>query len=240
MTEVITTFDAGTPGSDLVAGANGIQSTPDALMPKFINGIHGVGVRSGSPTNTDEVRFRVDLGVSGNHFGSAYFKCNTLNASTFVTFMSWVNTGNSIMASLRVGSDRAFNIRVGASTIVRAGSANEIPVGSWFRVDWQVTGTTINWRLFYNPEAPATDTPSLSGNFTFTTATISRLVLGANASTAITKDWSYDTVRARDTGSWYGPYGPYVTVWNGTAEVTAAVSQWNGSSEIQGTIGSIV
>ena len=212
MTDVTTTFDGGTVGASLVAGANGIQSVPDTLIPKYIAGLHGAAaVRAGDATNTADSRFRVDLGVSGNHYGSIYMRLNTSHSSSgnFVTFFNWVNSANSIMASLRAGSARELNIRVGASTIVRAGTAGDIPNNAWFRFDWQVTGTTINWRLFYDPNAEAFTTPNLSGTFTFTSATISRLVLGVQASQAINKDWSYDTVRASNTGYWYGPYGYY-------------------------------
>lgn len=235
------TFDGGVDGADLSAGSNGIESLPDALVPKFTSaGKHNIGVRTGGSANTTDSRFRVLLGPSGDHYGSIYMKLNTVNASNFVIFMSWANSANSIMASLRCGSDRALNIRVGASTIVRTGSAGEIPLASWFRFDWQVTGTTINWRLHYNPEAAVGDTPDLSGNFTFTSATINKLILGANASQTIAKDWSYDTVRAQnDSASWWDAYSPpdpgddqEVYVWNGSAETQAEVTVWNGTSEV--------
>lgn len=229
MTDVTTTFDGGTPGASLVAGANGIQSVPDTLVPKFIAGLHGTAaVRAGDATNTADSRFRVDLGVSGNHFGSIYMRCNTAHASAgnFVTFFNWVNSSNSIMASLRAGSARELNIRVGASTVVRAGSAGEIPDNAWFRFDWQVTGTTINWRLFYDPNASQFSTPSLSGNFTFTSATISRLVLGVQASQTINKDWSYDTIRASNTGYWYSPYNWTQTLIDNFNDNSLDTAKW--------------
>jgi hypothetical protein len=245
MTSVTTTFDGGTVGNNIAAGSNGIQSTVDTLLPKFATGFHGAAqVHAGTSTNTADSRFRVDLGVSGNHFGSIYLKYITPHTSSgnFCSFLSWVDSSNNIMATLRAGSARELNIRVGTSTVVRTGASGDIPNNSEFRFDWQVTGTTINWRLFYNPEALVGSTPDLSGTFTFTSATISRLVLGPQSSTALTKDWNYDTVRARDTGTWWDPFnpppvGPTVTLWNGSAEVAVTYKVWNGSAEV--AIGSI-
>lgn len=241
MTSVTTTFDGGTVGANVAAGSNGIQSTVDTLLPVFATGFHGAAqVRAGGAANTADSRFRVDLGVSGDHFGSIYIKNTTPHSSAgnFCIFMSWATSANTLVASLRSDSTRGLNIRVGASTVVRTGTAGEIPNNSEFRFDWQVTGTTINWRMFYNPEALVGSTPDLSGSITGTSGTISRLVLGPTSSTALAKDFSFDTIRARDTGTWWDPFnpaptGPAVTVWNGSAEVPAvAVNYWNGTTEV--------
>lgn len=243
MTDTLITFDNGTLWQPIVAGENGIHSVTDAYTPYFGNGIHNNGVFAGDAANTVDARFRVELGLSGDHYGSIYmgYVGDHASAGDFVSFFSWVNSSNSIMASLRVGGNRELQIRVGASTIVRAGSPNEIPVGFWFRFDWQVSGTTINWRMHTNPYAAVGDTPALSGSFTFASATIARLVLGPQSSDAITKYWVYDTVRATDTGTWYGSYSPpavapTVKVWNGTAEVDGVVTIWDGTTEVSTTL----
>jgi hypothetical protein len=241
MTTTTITFDGGSVGSNIAAGSNGIDSVPDALLPKFSTGFHGAAqVTSGTSSNTADSRFRVDLGLSGDHFGSIYLKMNTNHTSSgnFVTFLSWANSGNTILASLRCGSSREFNIRSGTSTVVRAGSSNEIPAaGSEWRCDWQYTGTTVNWRIFYNPEALVGDTPDLSGSFSAAAGTVAKLVLGVQSSQTIVKHWSHDTVRARNTGSWWDPFnpppvGPTYKVWNGSAEVAATAKVWNGSAEV--------
>jgi hypothetical protein len=244
MTSTTITFDGGTIGADIAAGSNGIQSVPDTPAPKFVTGFHGAAqVRSGGSSNTTNCRFRVDTGISGDQYISAYLKYNTAHTSSgnFCIFLSAANSSNTTSFDFRVGSNKEFNIRVGASTVVRSGSTNDIPVNSEFRLDFQITGTTCNWRIFYNPEALNTTTPDLSGTFTFTSATISRLVLGATSSSTLTKDWSYDTIRANNTG-WHDAFnpaapGPTLKVWNGSAEVVATYKVWNGSAEV--AIGSL-
>jgi hypothetical protein len=243
MTSVTTTFDGGTVGSNIVSGSNGIQSTlGDTPVPVFATGFHGTAqVHAGGSSNTADSRFRVDLGVSGDHFGSIYLKYNTPHSSSgnYCKFLSWVTSSNTVLATLRVGSAREFSIQNGAGTSLRAGSASEVPNNSEFRFDWQFTGTTVNWRLFYSPEALVGDTPDLSGSFTASAGTVSRLLLGPNSSTALTKDFNYDTIRARDTGTWWDPFnptippaGPTIKVWNGTAEVACTYKVWNGTAEV--------
>lgn len=240
MTSVTTTFDGGTVGSNIAAGSNGIQAVSDALVPVFATGYHGAAqVHAGGPSNTADSRFRVDLGVSGDHFGSIYLKYNTPHSSSgnFCKYLSWTTSSNTILATLRVGSAREFSIQNGAGTSLRAGSASEIPNNAEYRLDWQFTGTTVNWKQFNNPEALVGATPDLSGSFTASAGTVSRLLLGPNSTTALTKDFNYDTIRARDTGTWWDPYnpapvGPTIKVWNGAAEVACTYKVWNGSAEV--------
>lgn len=240
MTTATIDFDAGTIGADLAAGSNGIESLPDTLKPKFITGFHGAAqVRAGSSSNTADSRFRVNLAVSGDQYDSIYLKCNTnhTSAGNFVTFYSWATSGNTILGSLRCGSAGEFNIRSGTSTVVRAGSSGEIPINSEFRLDTQISGTTVNWRVFYNPEADSGSTPDLSGSFSLAAGTVAKLVLGVQSSQTITKDWSFDTVRSKDTGTWWNafnppPAGPTFKVWDGSAEVAATAKVWDGSAEV--------
>lgn len=239
MTTQTLTFDGGTIGADVVAGSNGIQSVVDTPAPKFQTGFHGAAqIVAGGSSNTADCRCRVDTGVTGDQYLSFYLKYNTAHTSTgnFMIFLSLCNSSNSISFSFRVGSDKALNIRVGTSTVVRTGSANEVPVNSEFRLDLQLTGTTCNWRIFYNPEADNSTTPDLSGSFTFSVTSISRAILGPNSSTALIKHFSYDTVRT-DTAGWINAFnppagGPTVKVWNGSAEVAATYKVWNGSAEV--------
>lgn len=252
MADTLLTFDGGTLWSPVVAGQNGIQSVPDPYTPYFGYGYPveaNVGVWAGDAANTADSRFRVDLGMSGNHYGSVFVRNPARQANSYVVFFSWATSGNSILASLRMNFDGALNIRVGASTIVRTGTAGEIPVDQWFRFDWQLTGDTVNWRVFLNPAAASNSTPSLSGTFSLATnagATASRLILGPSASQTVVKYWGFDTVRATNTGTWFGPYtppapaGPTIKVWNGTAEVNATVSVWNGTAEVPASLASIV
>jgi len=240
MTSVTTTFDGGTVGANISAGSNGIQAVVDALVPVFATGFHGAAqVHAGGSSNTADSRFRVDTGVSGDQYGSIYLKYNTPHSSAgnFLIFLSWVNSSNTIIASLRAGSARELNIRVGASTVVRTGSSGDIPNNAEFRFDWRVNGTTIEWKMFYSPEAAAGSTPDLSGTITGISGTVSRLTLGPTSSTALTKDWNYDTIRSRDTTGWWDPFnpatGPAFTVWNGSTEVAiTSMKYWNGSAEV--------
>lgn len=244
MTDTLVNFDGGTIGANLSAGSNGIQAVPDALAPTFVTGFHGAAaVRAGGAANTADCRFRVDLGVSGNHYGSIYMKYNTPHSSSgnFVNFWSLATSSNVLMMTLRAGSNRELNMRIGASTTVRTGASGDIPNNSLFRFDWRVNGTTFEWKLFYDPEADDASTPNLSGSQTLDSGTPSRLVLGCQSSTALTKDWSYDTLRATNTGSWFEPFNPPppdpgdetpFTVWNGSIEVpVASMGVWNGTTE---------
>lgn len=241
MTTQTLTFDSGTIGADVAAGSNGIQSVVDTPAPKFQAGFHGAAqIVAGGSSNTTDCRCRCDLGVSGDQFNSIYLKYNTAHTSSgnFLIFLSLCNSSNSIQISFRVGSAGEFNIRTGTSTVVRTGSSGEIPTNSEFRLDWQITGTTCNWWLYKtNPEALKATTADLSGTFTFPSSTISRAILGPNSSTALTKHFSYDTLRT-DTAARLEAFnpaaaGPTLKIWNGSAEVTpSSVKVWNGSSEV--------
>lgn len=252
MADTLITFDGGTLWNPVVAGQNGILSTPDAYTPYFGYGYPveaNVGVWAGDAANTVDSRFRVELGMTGNHYGSIFMRNPVRQANSYVVFFSWLTAGNSILASLRANFDGGFNIRVGTSTIVRTGTAGELPVDQWFRFDWQLTGDTINWRLFLDPAAAANSTPSYSGTFNLASgagATVARLVMGPSASQSVVKYWGFDTIRVTNTGTWFGPYGatpptgPTVKVWNGTAEVNATVSVWNGTAEVPASLASII
>lgn len=238
MTSTLLTFDAGTPGNTVVAGVNGINGITTGTQ-KYITGFHGAAaVQAGSPTNTVDSRFKVLLGLTGNHYGSIYLRNNTAHGSgsSSVNFFQLTSTTNEIIAQLRVRPSNAFSIRVAGAVEVRTGTAGDIPVGAWFRLDWQQTGTTFNWRIFYTPEGT---TPDLSGSVTTTAANPAEsLILGADSSAAIIKDWSFDTVRVNDGSVWFGPYstpptGPTVKLWTGSAEVAvSSVSIWTGSAEV--------
>jgi hypothetical protein len=240
MTDVTVTFDGGTPGVDVAAGSNGIQSVVDTPAPKFQSGFHGAAqVVAGGSSNTTDCRCRVDTGNSGDQYLSIYLKENTAHTSSgnFCIFVSLCNSSNSIQISFRVGSAGEFNIRTGTSTIVRTGSSGEIPVNSEFRLDLQLTGTTCNWWLYKtDPEADPASSADLSGTFTFPSSTISRWIIGPNSSTALTKHWSYDTLRSSTSGRLPAynpaPAGPTYKVWNGSAEVACTIKVWNGSSEV--------
>lgn len=240
MAGTLVTFDAGTPGNTVAAGSNGIDSIVTGTQT-YIVGLHGsAGVRAGSPTNTVDSRFKVILGLTGNHFGSIYLRNNTAHGhgSSSCVFFQLTSTTNEIVAQIRARPNNALSIRVAGSVEVRSGSANEIPVGSWFRFDWQQTGTTFNWRVFYNPEGTTAD---LSGSIT-TTATnpAESLILGADSSAALIKDWSFDTVRTTNTASWYAPYvvSPttnvqHIRIWNGSSEIAVdRVAVWDGTTEL--------
>jgi hypothetical protein len=241
MTDVLVDFNGGSVGSDIAAGSNGIQSVVDTPAPKFVTGFHGAAqVHAGGSSNTADCRFRVDTGNSGDQYLSVYLKYNTAHSSAgnFCIFASLCNSSNSIQISFRVGSNKEFNIRTGTSTVVRAGSSNEVPVNAEFRLDLQLTGTTCNWRIFYDPEADNATTPDLSGSFTFPSSTISRWIFGPNSSTALTKDFNYDTVRSSTSG-WLNAFNPpsvgfsNVKIWNGSTEVTpSSIKVWNGSAEV--------
>lgn len=241
MVSTLQTFDAGTPGNTVVAGSNGINAITTGTQ-KYITGFHGAAaVQAGGSTNTVDSKFKVLLGLTGNHYGSIYLRNNTAHGSGTAScnFFQLTSTTNEVVVQLRVRPGNAFSIRVAGAVEVRTGTAGEIPVGAWFRLDWQQVGTTFNWRIFYSPEGT---TPDLTGSVT-TTATnpAESLILGADSSTAIIKDWSFDTVRANDGAAWFGPYstppppptGPTVKLWTGSAEVAiSSVSIWTGTAEV--------
>jgi hypothetical protein len=237
MTTVTRTFDGGTPGNGTVSGENDVEVVQVGSQI-FETGIHGVGVRAGSAANTSDTRFRVDLGVTGNHHGSVYLKNNTAHGSgsASVIFFRVASSGNAFVVEFRARPSNALSIRV-SGLEVRAGNLNEIPVGAWFRLDWYIeTGTLFEWKVFYDPEADGSS-PDISGSLVPAGQIPSRVILGAESSSSIPKDWSFDTVRATDTDGWFGPYAPStssdnVTVWNGTTEVPASVSLWDGANEI--------
>lgn len=238
MVATLTTFDAGTPGDTVVAGVNGIDAVMDGSQ-SYITGYHGAAaVRAGSAANTADNRFRVALGITGNHSGSAYMKNNTAHGSgsASVNFFHVVDNSNSFIVQFRCGPSNALAIRVGASNVY-SGAINTIPVGTWCRLDYQLSGTTFNWRWF-STDPDSSGTPDLSGSITAGAFTATKVILGAQSTTSLPKDWSFDTIRADDSGAWLGPYVPPappssgVTVWNGSAEVAVDMSLWDGSSEV--------
>lgn len=236
MTDVIQTFDAGTPGNAVVAGVNGVTAIVEGT-PVYAAGLHGIAaIRAGGPADTNNARFRVSLGMSGNHYGSIYLKNTTSHGSETngVNFFHLVAANLSFIAQFRAMPNNALSIRV-VATEVRVGSSGDLPINAWFRLDWQMTGTTFNWRIFYAPEGT---THNLSGSID-TSAVASpaeSLLLGTQSTFAIIKDWSFDTFRATNTGTWFAPYapapeGPSATVWDGSDELPAVVSLWDGSAE---------
>lgn len=236
MTSTLLTFDGGVPGASVVAGANDIDAILDGA-PVFAAGLHGAAaVRAGASSNTADSRFRVALGLSGDHSGSTYLRCNTAHGSgsASVNFFHITSSTNSFLVQFRAGPNNALNIRVG-TTNVRTGSSNEIPIGSWFRLDWQLVGTAMNWRVYYNRTSDGT--PSLSGSVTVDTFTATKLILGAQSTSAIFKDWSFDTVRIDSSGAWLGafpepPPASGFTVLNGSTELAATATIWNGTAEV--------
>lgn len=238
MTDTLLTFDGGTPGQPVVAGTNGVATIMDGA-PVYAIGQHGAAsIRTGSPTNTVDTRFKVNLGLSGDHYGSIYLRNTTAHGSgsSFVNFFHIVSSTNAFLAQFRVAPSNGLSIRVN-NVEVRSPNLNEIPVDSWFRMDWQMVGTTLNWKIFYN----SVDTvPNLSGSVTTINGPATGLILGAQSSASIIKDWSWDTVRASNSsGDWLAPYlaTPPVTaglkVWNGSAEVPVqSIAVWNGSTEV--------
>jgi len=244
MTTSLKTFDSGSVGATVSSGTNGIDSILDGTQT-YITGYHGAAaVRAGAAANTADTRFRTDLGMTGNHSGSVYLKNNTAHGSgsASVNFFHIADSSNGFLCQFRCGPSNALAIRVGASNVY-SGAINTIPVGSWCRLDYQLSGTTMNWRWFSTNADGASGTQDLSGTVTVSALTAAKIIMGAQSTSSIPKDWSFDTVRADSAGGWLGPYsppvsGPTVKIWNGTTEVTAgSVSIWNGSSEV--AIGSI-
>lgn len=239
MTTTLENFDAGTVGNTVVAGSNGIQNVMEGTQT-YITGYQGTAaVRAGAAANTTDTRFRVALGMTGDHSGSIYVKNNTAHGSgsASVNFFHVVDNSNSFIVQFRAGPSNALTIRVG-STNVYTGAINTIPVGSWCRLDWQLSGTTFDWRWFSTDPQGASGTQDLSGSVTGGSFSATRLILGAQSTSSIPKDWSFDTFRADSAGGWLGPYVPPappssgVSVWDGSAEVSATFSLWNGSAEV--------
>jgi hypothetical protein len=239
MAEATRTFDGGTPGNATVTGENDVEVVQVGSQ-SFVAGIHGnAAVQAGTAANTADTRFRVDLGVSGDHWGSVYLRNPTAHGSGSASVIFWrlASSGNAFIVEFRARPSNALSIRV-SSVEVRSGSLNEIPVDQVFRLDWYIHGTTFDWKVYTtNPEALATDTADISGTLTPATQTPSRAIMGAESSSTIPKHWVFDTVRARDVGGWYDGYnlppaGGAATVWNGSSEVAATVTLWNGTSEV--------
>jgi len=244
MTTTLETFDAGFPGDTVASGVNGINAIIEGTQT-YETGYHGATrVRAGGSANTANTRFRVNLGLSGDHYGSVYCINKTAHGSgsSAVNFLYIVDNSNGHLVRFRVKPSNALSLVNAAGTELSAGAAGDVPVNSNFRLDWHLSGTTLDWRLFYDPEAASTDTPDRSGTATVTSATAAAVHLGGQSSASIIKDWSFDTFRATNTGSWYGAYEPPVvdsgvTVWNGVSEVPATISIWNGTAEV--AVGSV-
>jgi len=239
MTDTLETFDAGFPGDTVAAGTNGINAIIEGTQV-YETGYHGAArVRAGGSANTANTRVRVNLGLSGNHYGSIYCINKTAHGSgsSAVNFLYIVDNSNGHLVRFRVKPSNALSLVNAAGTELSAGAAGDIPVNSNFRLDWHLNGTTLDWRVFYDPESPAAATPDRSGSVTVTSATAAAVHLGGQSSASIIKDWSFDTLRVTNTGTWFEPYEPPVvdsgvTVWNGVSEEDATVTVWNGTDEV--------
>jgi hypothetical protein len=238
MTTSLKTFDSGTVGATVTTGTNGIDSILDGTQT-YITGYHGTAaVRAGAAANTADTRFRTDLGMTGNHSGSCYMRNNTAHGSgsASVNFFHIADASNGFLAQFRCGPSNALAIRVGASNVY-SGAINTIPL-TWCRLDWQLSGTTLQWRWYSTNPDGANGTQDLSGSVTASALTAAKIIIGAQSTTSVPKDWSFDTVRADSSAVWLGPYvppvtGPTYTIWNGSSEVAVgSVKIWNGSSEV--------
>jgi len=237
MAETLITFDAGTPGNNVIEGVNSIDDITGGT-PVYVAGYHGAAaVRNGGAANTTDTGIRVLLGMSGNHAGSVYVKYNTDHGSGSAScnFLVIITSGNAFVAEFRCGPNNEFAVRVTGSNLF-TGASNSVPTNAWFRVDWILTGTNLQFRVYHDPEADAADTPDVSGSVTVGSGTSAALFLKAQSTSAIIKDFSFDTIRIKDTLAWFDHYepattGPGVTVWNGTTEEPASVTVWNGTTE---------
>jgi len=236
MTSTLQTFDGGTPGANVSAGFNGIDAITG--VPVYIAGFHGAAaVRTGGPANTSDTSVRVLLGMSGNHAGSVYVKYNTDHGSGSAScnFLVILTAGNAFIAEFRCGPNNEFAIRATGSNLY-TGAANSIPLNSLFRIDWILTGTSLQVRVYYDPDADAVDTPDISTTVTVNSGTAVAVYLKAQSTSAIIKDFSFDTFRADSVLAWFDHYevsipGLPVSVWDGSSEEEATVTVWDGSSE---------
>lgn len=239
MTDTLIEFDGGTPGNAVVAGANGID-TIQGGAPEFATGFHGAAcVRCGSAANTTNTHFRVDLGgIAGDHFGSIYLINTTAHGSgsASVNFFQMVTALNEFIVQMRVKPSSQLSVRV-SNIEVWLGSLNDIPVNAWFRMDWQQSGTTFTFKIFLDPEADSASTPDITDSVTTSAVVADGLIIGAVSTSSIPKDWSFDTIRATDTGTWFAPFNPPpatgVMVWDGTDEIPGAITVWDGTDEIE-------
>lgn len=243
MAENLVTFDGGTPGNNVVAGFNDVDAITGT--PTYIAGLHGTtAIRTGSAANTTDTSVRVAYdGITGNHAGSVYVKYNTDHGSGSAScnFLVIVAAGNAFIAEFRCGAGNELGIRI-TGTNLYTGPANSVPLNAWFRIDWILTGTSLQVRLYEDPDADAADTPDISTTVTVGSSTSAAVFLKATSSSAIIKDFSFDTLRIKDTLAWWDHYevpsppANPVTVWNGTTEVDATVTVWNGTTEDEVTV----
>lgn len=254
MVNKLVTFE-GTPGQPVLVGQNSIYEIN--IGEAYYTADHKFGSSSvvvGNPTDTANNRFRVDIDVSGDHYGSIYLKNATAQGSgtSHVAFLMVVASNGGWVAEFRASPSNAMSIRSN-SVDIRSGSLNEIPIDQWFRLEWRVAGTggatpTFYWRLFQNADAT---TPDISGSYTITgiTAPVETLMLGGYSNNlTIPKHWTFDQLRVSDTATdWLGPYSDPVsptsgvTVWDGAQEVAvSSITVWNGTTEVPASFSTVV
>lgn len=249
MTSILLNFD-GTPPNDVEVGQNNIYELNVGVPYYTSDKMFGSSsIRAGAASNVNNVRFRVDLGdISGDHYGSIYLRNNTAHGSgsSYVSFFHLVTSSGIWLCEMRCGPSNGLSIRSN-NVDVRTAGLNEIPINSWFRLDWRHASSTMYWRLFTNPSGT---TPDLSGSYStsaITTAPQSLMLGGFSNNAGIVKDWSFDLVRASDTlGDWYGPYSEStptagITVWDGGQELeVVSISVWDGTTELPASFDLVV
>lgn len=177
-----------------------------------------------------------------------YFK--TPSAWPSASFpLLWASTISGDVQSFRVdlagsGAPGQLRFRRGSTNTQIAASANNtLALSTWYRVEVLVTenGTSGNGRVvLYTGDSTAAlwDTGTLSGDFG---PSHNRVALGNWISTVTVGTFYLDDIMLTDGTTLIGPAGtptagPKITIWNGTAEVSAHVAVWNGTAEVTATL----
>lgn len=224
-------FEAGSAGATLTTASTAfdlIQGAPTFTSSATI----GNRAMSAVTTTAGSHYGRIPLGARTTIALRAYFY-RTTNATT--SEIVRVLTGTSTLALMRWYTSGNFGMVINGSLVGTGIGA--IPINTWARVEWLITNTAMQLRLFTGANLNGTTPDVQTAVITWAPAgTISSLHVGIVSGVANT-DLTTDAVAVDDT-TWVGPahtppantphwYYDTGTAW---ADVTGAVHHDNGTA----------
>lgn len=197
-----TDFDDGTVGDPLAAGSSGWSAALGAAKPAYVASTRGtVGMRAASGGTADFPSVVRELGTRTTLAVRAYLRMST--ATTFYALQ--LQTEAAIRAILQINSNGSVRMRSNAAALGAAAiGTGAISNSGWTRVEWLVTPTTQQCRLFTGANVEGATPDYDTGEITWTPAGNFDKIAAGVVSTTANVSITYDDF-AVDDATWIGP-----------------------------------
>lgn len=198
-----TDFETGTIGAALANGSSGWTTAMGTVKPTYIASSRGtIAMRAASGGTADFPSVVREFGALRS---VAAIRCY-LKMSTAVTFYALqLQTEAALRAILQINSNGSIRMRSNSASLGAAAvGTGAINSSTWTRVEWLVTATTQQCRLFTGANVEGSTADFDTGEIAWTPAgTFDRLAAGVVSTTAsVTLD--VDDFAVDDT-TWVGP-----------------------------------